>query len=86
MGKLIHSFRFRTDDRMREWIDGECAAKGNMPRDVFIRMTLHEHMERQLEYNRKCNEGLLAVGESAEGHKRLLRAQEVTRGNRRQSA
>ena len=28
----------------------------------------------------------LAVGESAEGHKRLLRAQEATRGNRRQSA
>lgn len=86
MGKLIHSFRFRTDDRMREWIDGECAAKGNMPRDVFIRMILHEEMEQQLEFTRKRNEGLLAVGESAEGHKRLLRAQEATRGNRRQTA
>jgi len=82
MGKLIHSFRFRADDELHDWIEEQSMIE-DLPSHLVIRRTMREAMKRQREFNRKCNEGFLSVGESKPG---LKRSREDSEGHERKRA
>lgn len=82
MGKILYSFRWRDGQEMKDFLEEE-AMKEDLPVHLIVRRTMREAMKRQREFNRKCNEGFLAVAESRPGPEGI---REVTRSNERKLA
>ena len=56
MGKKVHTFRFKADEEMRDWVRTEAAAD-DLEIQVFIRRTMRDAMRRQMNDSSKFQMG-----------------------------